>query len=323
MNNKKYDVIIPVGQNDVNFVPRVIDYLERCLSDFDYVYVITNIKYVAKINKAIQHFSFCKVVDENELIPNLSFARVYNLILQKSSHSVSLTGWYFQQFLKLGFSRSSFCKDYYLSWDADTLPLAPIKFFEDKHILYNPKHENHQNYFDTIHCLLGFGKQVENSFISESMMFSTFVVKEMLSRMEASTIKGDDWVEKIINACDFHKSPLAFSEFETFGNYSVKYYPDLYKPRHLNTFREAGLIRGRRITEKQLRKMSFDVDMASFEMLDMPCFPYNIPNILYKCRIMIRKIRRKTLIQIINKIIGKRNFEESKSVVDFYRLPQK
>lgn len=195
-------------------------------------------------------------------------------------------------------------------------------FFNGEHILYNPKHENHQNYFNTMNSILGIGKFVEDSFIAESMMFDSKIVREMLYQIESSTVKGVDWIEKIINACDFQQSPQAFSEFETYGNYCAKNYPELYKPRYLNTFREAGMICGRRITEKQLRKMSFDIDMASFEMLDMPCFPYNIPNLIYKYKILFQKIGNMSIEQIVNKIRIKLTNKKNEISDDIYRLPE-
>lgn len=320
MENKRFDIIIPVGDKDVDFVSRVIDFVGRCLTSYEYIYIITNERNIKKIKEKVRVYDYCIILDENKLLPGLNFANVRNLIYKYSSLNVNLTGWYFQQFLKLGFALSPYSKEYYLSWDADTLPLAPISFFEEGHILFNPKHEKHENYFDTNFRLLGYGKIVEESFISESMMFSSRIVKELLNHIEQQEIPGDSWMEKIICSCDFKKSPQAFSEFETYGNYCQRYYPGLYKKRHLNTFREAGLIRGRNISENLLRKMSFDIDMASFEMLDMPGFPYNIPNVFFKIKNKLKRVKLMTFKQIIDKITGE---EANNCNDDYYRLPHR
>lgn len=321
MNSNRYDIIIPVGPKDIGFIPRVVDFVGRCLSGFDVVYIIVNKKYHDRLRRSLKRFEYCRLIDENDLIPNLYYNRVRELICKHASPYERMAGWYFQQFLKLGFSRSQYRKDFYLSWDADTLPLAHIDFFDDSCVLYNPKNESHANYFETMTRILGFGKLVEESFISESMMFSSKIMNEMLDQIEGFTDCGEDWIERIITACDFSRSPQAFSEFETYGNFCAKFYPNLYKSRHLNSFREAGLIRGRSISEDLLRKMSFDLDMASFEISDMPCFPYNIPNLLFKFKGFCERLRslsfRKIVSIITRKVKGGKNIQ-SESI---YRLP--
>lgn len=124
---------------------------------------------------------------------------------------------------------------------------------------------------------MGFGKLVDFSFIAEHMMFNVSIVKEMLETIaKEKKSNGETWVEKIMLACDFSdKRGNLFSEFETYGNYCIKYHPELYGTRQLNTFRAAGLISGRHITKKSLERLALDVSIASFELQDAP-FPYNI-----------------------------------------------
>lgn len=83
------------------------------------------------------------------------------------------------------------------------------------------------------------------------MMFNVSIVKEMLETIaKEKKSNGETWVEKIMLACDFSdKRGNLFSEFETYGNYCIKYHPELYGTRQLNTFRAAGLISGRHITK--------------------------------------------------------------------------
>ena len=137
----------------------------------------------------------------------------------------------------------------------------------------NPKSEYNPNYFVAMEKLLGIGKVVDNSFISESMMFSSEYMRELLQAIDSSDVAGDDWVEKIMAAGDYSTPLPTFSEFETYGNYCAIKHPSAYKPRHLNTFREAGFIAGRNISDRHLREMSFDLDMASFEIFHQPMFP--------------------------------------------------
>lgn len=273
---KRFDVIIPVARKDIGFVPRVVDFVTRCINDIDNIYIITSLRNVNILEKKLCVFRCCHVIDENRMVDGLSFETVSYFLNKYAPHRIDRTGWYFQQFLKLAFAKSSYSSQYYLSWDADTLPLAPIEFFEENHILFNPKKEYNTNYFDTIEKLFGFGKVVDYSFISEGMMFSSEIVREMLGEIDNCRICGESWIEKIIAASDFSTSFPAFSEFETYGSYCHVKHKGLYIPRHLNTFREANMICGKYIGEERLRLLSFDVDIVSFEKGHVPPFPYNI-----------------------------------------------
>ena len=183
----------------------------------------------------------------------------------------SMTGWYFQQFLKLAFVRSCYAKEYYLIWDADTIPLNKLSFFEDGKILVNPKREYHAEYFETIYRLFGIHKSLDYSYISEHMMVKTSVVRQMLDDISPS----DDWWEHIIRKCDF-SSKQAFSEFETIGTYCNARFPQLFQLRQLNTLRWGGAIWGRQVTNKELEWLRRDFDTVSFERGAKPFFPRSI-----------------------------------------------
>lgn len=320
----KFDVIIPVGKKDVSFLPKVIDYVCRCFDDMDHIYILTAVANFKKIERGISLWKdICTLVDEDKLLFGLSLNEIDVLLKKYSPARKQRAGWYFQQFLKLAFAQSAYSKDYYLSWDADTLPLAPIKYFEGEHLLFNPKNEYNANYFQTIEHLFGYGRQVEYSFIAENMIFSQKIVCEMLSEIENTNLEGNTWMEKILYACDFNNPMPAFSEFETYGTYCYVNYPKLYKPRYLNTFREAGYISGRMISEDKLRVMSFDLDTASFEMGHIPMFPYNIPHFIAR----LKRISQMTIDEIVkktwNKLTRQKNIEREVLNNQLYRLPKR
>ena len=69
-------------------------------------------------------------IDENRLYPGLSFKGVRDFF-ESNNLPVSLTGWFLQQFLKLAYA--FICEDdYYLTWDADTIPLNPISMLNEE-----------------------------------------------------------------------------------------------------------------------------------------------------------------------------------------------
>lgn len=279
----KYNVIIPIAYKDLEFVPIVIRYIRRFLVNADKIFAITNLKYHNKLRSLVEDQMFYPL-DENSLIEGLSFNNVKQILSENGEERPSQTGWYFQQLLKFAFAHTNYAGDYYLTWDADTLPVNDIVFFNNKKPLFTKKIEYHAPYFDTMKRLIGFGRLVDYSFIAEHMLFKTDIVRELTERIEKSSVKGNNWYEKIINACDFSDGKAnLFSEFETYGNYCAKYYPSLYGTRTLNTFRAAGLIRGRHINDHIIERLSLDLHIASFEMQDAP-FPYNIGWNLYKAK---------------------------------------
>ena len=74
----------------------------------------------------------------------------------------------------MAFSLSPYCKcDYYLSWDADTIPLRRLSFFRDEHPLFSQKQERHIPYFETLFNLLHLKPFNDFSFITEHMVFKS------------------------------------------------------------------------------------------------------------------------------------------------------
>ena len=276
-NQPKYDVLIPVAKKDTAFVKNVVTYINRNLIGCENIYIVTNQKNFQKLQALASSEKNVKILDENALVPELNFGIVAECMEKKGAGKEDRVGWYFQQLLKFAFAKSQYAKEYYLTWDADTIPLTPISFFDGETPLFTKKIEHHKPYFVTLNRILGFGKLVDFSFIAEHMIFKVPIVKEMLDAITVyPTSEGNNWVEKIMFACHFApgQGPY-FSEFETFGNYCVKYHPSLYQVRQLNTFRSAGMIRGRHINEKLLDRLAFDLNIASFEAFDA-LFPYNI-----------------------------------------------
>lgn len=297
----EYDIIIPVGLKDVGFVWRVIKYIRRCFLEAGKIYIITSKKNFRFLNNIKDNN--ISILDENSLYKGLTFQKVSEYL--KDAHSNMRPGWYFQQFLKYAFALSQYSNKYYLSWDADTLPLTHIKFIVNGKPQFTIKSEYNPNYFKTIHNLLGIKKQTEGSFIAEHMIFKKDTVCELIHKIENSNIEGENWIQKIINACDFTEFLPAFSEFETYGNYVMAMHPNEYSLRHLNTFRCGGYIRGRQISDKMLKNISFDTDTISFELGMNPVFPANIPNVLIEFKVKLIKAKQIGIIAAFQKFLTK------------------
>ncbi len=309
--NSLYDVIIPVAYKDTRFVWRVVKYIRQCLPETGQIYVLTardcfkSLKNIKDPNTTL----LC----EDDICPNLTLYNVREYLDKAGANNIA-PGWYFQQFLKFGFSLSPYAKDYYLSWDADTLPLSHIKFIENGKPQFTIKSEYNANYFKTIKRILGIDKQIDESFIAEHMLFKTEIMQQMLSSIQKSDIKGLNWIQKIINACDFSEALPAFSEFETYGSYVLAHHKDMYGVQKLNTFRYAGLIRGIYISDKLLQRLAFDLDTASFQYGTPLLFPFNIIESLWRFKVKLHKATRMGMGNTIKNCVAKiKNYKDNKS----------
>lgn len=213
-------------------------------------------------------------IDENSII---SFSDVHKVlseymrgILGEQELPRGITGWYYQQFLKMHYA--SMCKDeYYMVWDGDTIPCRKIGMFqkESGKPYLDLKHECHKEYFDTIARLFpGFGKVIEQSFISEHMLIKTDIMRELINEIEKNdTIIGSSFWEKIIKVIPptlIQNS--AFSEFETYGTYVAMKYPSIYKLREWHSFRQGGsFFFVDTICERDFLWLAKDFDAISFE----------------------------------------------------------
>lgn len=271
-----YNIIIPVIYRDYSFLKTTIRYVHKYLFS-EKIFIITDIRFRRFLPKEILNDGNCVIVDENSLLRGLTIEALKKIFC-KLKRDTMRVGWYFQQFLKMAFSMTDYCNtEFYLSWDSDTIPLRRIDFFdaEDKPY-FTMKTEHHNPYFTAIERLLGITKINDRSYIAENMMFKKSIMTEMISRIQNNQqLQGDTWFEKIVYALEPESvSPMGFSEFETYGNYCLNYYPDLYRERCLPSFRLGGLIQGRFVSANILRQLSFDQATASFEIYDRPPFPW-------------------------------------------------
>lgn len=265
-----YNIVIPVSYKDCDFLKKTIPWVRKNFSSNGVIYIITGQNCFKTYTKKFLNQYNVKVIDENKLLEGLTFQSVFQRL--SSIGEGRKTGWYFQQFLKMGFALTENASDYYLMWDSDTIPLQHIEFFENGKILMNPKREHHQPYFDTITKMFGIQNFADYSFISEHMMIPTKIMREMINVLGSH---GMLWWEYILTCCTI-KGTQNFSEFETFGNYCMQFHPDIYVPRQLLTLRSGGRLFGRSVSDKELVYLSYDFDTVSFERGQRPPFPRSI-----------------------------------------------
>jgi hypothetical protein len=174
-------------------------------------------------------------------------------------------GWYFQQLLKLQFSFSRTEDDYYLIWDADTIPLRPLEFFDEKGaMLLTIADEEHAPYFETYRKLLGEEPRREFSFISQHIPVRKSILREMLSHIEARQPGNENWAWKIMRNLEGTHVNL-FSEYEMIGHYVKNHYPEQAVLRRLPWLRTGSLEVGGIPSAADLDRLGKDYAYAAFE----------------------------------------------------------
>lgn len=268
-----FDVLIVVTASDCE---RLLKLYDRLIDAYEYGKVC----FVG--NEAVRDVIFSSNllkdrvswIDENSVI---EFNEVHELMKERLAEIIGdddlprgITGWYYQQFLKMQYS--SICADeYYMVWDGDTIPCRKINMFthENKQPYIDMKHEYHPEYFDTIGKILpGFRKVIERSFISEHMLIRCDIMKNLINDIEKNEdIKGEKFWEKILNAIEPKKIyDSSFSEFETYGTYVALRYPLVYKLRDWHSFRLGATFFDKdMISDRDFEWLGKDFDAISFE----------------------------------------------------------
>lgn len=260
----KYNVVCPLAEKDVETYFMGLDILCRYVKGEKYV-VIGNTGVCSLIRE--HNDKRVEFVDESQFI---TYERVREYIEKKTSDpekSEKRIGWYLQQFLKLSYSL--ICKDeYYLLWDADTIPIHEHIMIGNGQPVFDMKTECHKPYFDTFSRLFPlYEKRNERSYISEHMIVKTEIMREMISEIEKSDMPGIDWYEKIIQAVDAEELPRSgFSDYETYGLFCLNKYPGLYRERKWDSLRPASsfFVYGE-MRECDYEWLKKDYDAISFE----------------------------------------------------------
>ncbi len=213
-NNTKIDVVIPAIERDLAVLKLAILYLKVNLK-----HPINCIKIVGSFSDELVRFceiNNCQFVDENGILP-----------FSKNSIKYYRSGWIFQQFLKLSESLST--SEYYLVLDADTILVRPQVFLENGKVVFNYSDEYHQPYFHTYLNLLGEKPCSKVSFVSHHMLFQKSKVSELKAEIESKTHLP--WYRAILNILESdHRA--SFSEYETYGNWMLKNYPNEIKIKY-------------------------------------------------------------------------------------------
>lgn len=225
------------------------------------VYVGITMRHATHLQKLLGKKAI--VIPEEEILPEL---RLTDLRRANLPHFPGVAGWYYQQFLKFAFAEKSslpFC----LIWDADTVPLREITFFDEKERVYlTDAEEYHPAYFATFENMFGYKAPSKRSFISQHIMIETKMLSEMLAEFRMRCASSNHWSYYIVNnLAKTSDGKNLFSEYETYANYMLAKHPERISFRSLRWKRIPNPYLWKIAPQKILQEIGAGLDFIGFE----------------------------------------------------------
>ncbi|WP_258000335.1 DUF6492 family protein [Bacillus sp. Marseille-P3661] len=244
----KIDILIPAIEKDQKTLPLVIDGVRKNI-----MHPIGDIYIVAPDNKRIKYVckkKECTFIDEKTVLP------ISKEIINYRTDKWDRSGWMLQQLLKL--SGDVICsQNYFLVIDADTVLIRPHHFIREQKTIFFCRDWSHDQYFNTYETLLGYRAMAPRSFVAHYMLFEKELLYKLKNAIETKHDKS--WYLAIIETIS-NRIKFAFSEFETYGNFVYKHYPDqLILEKSLNK-----ACKRRRISRQYINKLSDHYMSVSF-----------------------------------------------------------
>lgn len=267
MTKQKFDIVIPIAKVDVHTFLRNVPYIEKFLPVKRIVVIGAD-----NVKPLVANIPNINFVNEDSLMDGLTLANVKETKNSLSGCAVR-SGWYFQQFLKMAYSE--ICDDeYYLIWDADTIPLKELSFISDEgkpFMDFLPQYpKSDESYFTTMKRLmpsLPLIKKDKKSYITEHMLINVSCMKALIKDISSAGIVQDGifW-QNILRAIPENAINLSgFSEFETYATYVMEYHSDAYQLRQWKNLRCGKVFVGNNPTKKEFEWINKYFDVLSIE----------------------------------------------------------
>lgn len=221
MSHPEFDIVVCHGPNDDVVLDYNLKYNKKNIIGYKNFYVITHDKNLSRDD--------CIVIWEG-IFP-FKLSDIKSMITSTNNRY----GWYLQQLLKLYISLViPNMSEYYLTIDCDTMFLKPTYFFTNNNIpIYTLGTEYHKPYFDWMNKLdNNLIKVHQYSGISHHMLYSSKIVKEMITKIEA--YHNDTFWKIYINLVDKkHYNLSGAAENELYFTYIVIYHTNEFITRFL------------------------------------------------------------------------------------------
>lgn len=239
-----FDILITVAPKDHNKLPFVMESIYKHIKGYRDLFVISPIAISDEYMFMKAHY----LTDSDVVDFNLS--RIEE----------SRRGWYNQQFIKLFQNETA---DNYLVIDADVWINKEFDIDFEQPTFFLGRDQNHQPYFDLMKAVLNLDKVYPYSFICEMMFFKRDLIWEMLKQAKKSKTA---FVKACVDEIVKNGSPSGFSEYETYGNFVTKYYPELYSYKKIEVLHNKKL---RKWTKQELNDCINKNSSLNYDILTM------------------------------------------------------
>lgn len=206
-----FDILITIAKKDFNKLWFVVESIRKNIVGYRKIFVISDVEINNKV-EGIEYFTDDEVLDFN----------------WSAIDMVNRRGWYKQQFIKLLQEETL---SNYLVVDADVYINKPLQIDIAHPFFLFGKDQYHLPYFIFLKDIFRIEKCYPRSFICETMFFKKSIINYMLSELGVNKYQFFDICAKEINKIN---NGSGFSEYETYGNYVTKYFPDMYQYKNIN-----------------------------------------------------------------------------------------
>lgn len=262
----KFELILLTVERHLPILEIGLPYIRRFIKP-DKITIIASKPCLKKINNIGFVSEDIVLLDEDSVVEGVTLDYVRSLVESRGGEAWR-AGWYFKQLLNFAYAMRAETMDYYLTWDIDTIPVRPISFFDKRgRMLLARKSEYHKPYFHTIEALIGLKREVGFSFIAEHMVFKRDYMLGLLRLIvRGENLEGRVFVKNVIDAIQVdHISGSGFAEYETYGTYVYKKFPEAVLVRDISSVRWGADLCGLNPSVSDLYTLSTRYSWASFE----------------------------------------------------------
>lgn len=213
------DVLMTAHNKDFLKVPFVLNSAIRNIKDgIGDIYIISNELLPQSIRSQIKTNRAIISLTDKEAVPGVD----PSLIRYRPN-------WILQMIIKM---TQEITPNGYLCIDSDIIINRPLSVFEDgKPTFLLGKDQHHEPYFKWSRKFGDIGREYPHSFINEIMYFDRKTLNDIYQSLGLTTMRAV--ANRIIELTDSTQYP---SEYEFFGNFVTKHFPDRYNVREIKTF---------------------------------------------------------------------------------------
>lgn len=212
-----FDILMLSAEKDFNKIKFVYESIHKNIDDFNSICCISNIEIPEH-----QKISGIKYYTDDEVL-NFDYSKFKGNVLKRK-------GWYKQQYIKMFQNVTS---DDYLVVDSDIFFNRKIDIIKnDKPSFFFGRDQHHLPYFNFMKRLLDLDRVYNYSFINEIMYFKREYINIMLNKLN---VESNGFFDLSVNILNDINHDAGMSEYELYGNFVTKYFPDSYDYKKIKT----------------------------------------------------------------------------------------